>query len=137
MNPDFLWCHSNLGRSYLQAGAHVDAIAAFERAVSLSDGNPYHAGRLAHAQAVAGNRTEALRILVEMNERAEESYVSGLDFAIVYVGLGENDEAFKRLEEAYAERGIGLLYANIDPVFDPIRSDPRFQDLMKRMGLRE
>jgi TolB-like protein/tRNA A-37 threonylcarbamoyl transferase component Bud32/Flp pilus assembly protein TadD len=137
MNPDFVWCLSDLGRAYLQTGAHVDAIAAFERAVSISDGNPYHAGRLAHAQAVAGNRTEALRILAEMNERAEESYVSALDFAIVYVGLGENDEAFKRLEEAYAERTIGLLYFNTDPIFDPIRSDPRFQDLIKRMGLRE
>ncbi len=90
---------------------------------------------LAHAFAVTGNVVEARKILADLIERSRRSYVSPTNIAVVYAGLGENDEAMEWLEKAVAEHNAGLLTLKVHPVFDPLRSDPRYQDLLCRIGL--
>ena len=84
---------------------------------------------------MAGEREEAIRILDDFRAKSSGSYISPANFAKVYVGLGEYDEAFKQLEKAAAERGVKLPWFLVDPCLTPIRSDPRFADLLTRTGL--
>ena len=89
---------------------------------------------LGRAYAVAGKRDEALKMLNELKERAKRSYVSPVGIAIIYVGLGEKEQAFSWLEKAYEDRSTWLIFLKVEPRFDPLRSDPRFQSLLRRMN---
>jgi len=82
-----------------------------------------------------GERSQALRILDELKGASKQKYVSAYSFAVIYLGLGEKDQAFAWLEKAYEERSFLLPYLKVDPIWDPLRSDPRFADLLRRMGL--
>ena len=84
---------------------------------------------------MAGRRAEALNLLSELEERSKRSYVPSYDVAIVYVGLGDNEGAFAWLEKAYEERCSRLIWLKAEPLFEPLRSDPRFGDLLRRIGL--
>jgi len=90
---------------------------------------------LGHAYAVAGNRREAEKVLQTLSNRARKSYVSPFDVALIYTALGEKDKAFALLDKAVAEHSTFLVYTKWEPRLDPLRSDPRFQDLLKRIGL--
>ena len=100
----------------------------------LSIGAPGYVQR-ARMYAATGKRDEALRIIVEMKERSKQQYVSPMAFANIYAALGEKDLAFEYLEKAYAERTPILRGMKASPVWDPLRSDPRFTDLLRRIGL--
>jgi tetratricopeptide (TPR) repeat protein len=90
----------------------------------------------AYVHARLGERSQALRILDELKGASKQEYVSAYSFAVIYLGLGEKDQAFAWLEKAYEERSFLLPnYLKVDPIWDPLRSDPRFADLVRRIGL--
>ena len=135
LDPDYSWGHLWIGQVYVQQGRHVEAINEIKKAITLSNGNTRDIATLGHAYAIAGKRSEALKILAELQELAKQKYVSPYFIALVYVGLGEKDQAFAWLEKAYQERHPYLILIKVEPVFDVLRSDPRFQDLVQRIGL--
>jgi len=118
-----------LGFIYAQKGIYPDAIRAFEQ----ERGNPYVLGHLGNAYARSGRVTEARETIAELKERLQKENVT-YSISLVYAGLGEKDQAFEWLERAYKARDKGLTYLKVDPALDPLRSDPRFQDLLRRMN---
>ena len=124
---------SRLGRNYLQKGMFEEAIGEMEQAVRLSPYFIEHKWMLGHAYAVAGKTAEARKILDDLHSLAEKRYVLPYGFAIIHTGLGENDEALEWLEKAFQDRNGWLVFMQVEPRLDPLRSDPRFQDLLRRM----
>jgi len=123
------------GLAYEQKGMYAEAIADFQKGVKLS-GSPLMLALLGHAYAVSGKKTEAQQVLAELRELQGRRYVSPYTVAAIYAGLGDKDQAFKWLEKAYDERDIWLMNLKVDPVFNKLRSDRRFPDLLARTGLR-
>ena len=112
-----------------------DAIQVLEKAASVSNRSPGVIGVLIRAYAHAGRRSNALQLLAELKRRREAGYVPAGAFVNAYLGLGENDQAFAWLEQAYKEQSNILQFLKVHPFFDPIRGDPRFADLVRRVGL--
>ena len=135
MDPNFLPALHEIGLVYEQKGMFEKAISAFQKMASLS-GDEWNAS-LAHAYALSGNGNQARKILAELIKLSQEEYVPPYEIATVYIGLEEKDEAFSWLENAYNERASLLLWINVHPRFDLLRSDPRFQDLLRRMNFPE
>lgn len=136
LEPDFLPAYVWLGLAYGEMGRHEKAIEIFEKAKAQSDGRPAMTALLGHACAVAGRTRDAETALEELREVSRTSYVSPFDLARIYIGLGEGASGLERLEDAYEERAIGLVWIGVDPTLDPVRSDPGFQDLLRRMDLQ-
>jgi TolB-like protein len=118
---------------YPEALAEYDQIAESDKAVApetqlVADG-------LGWVYAVAGKRADALKIAKDTEELSSRTYVDFYQLATIYAGLGEKDEAFRLLEKGYQERSAGMLYLLIDPFWDNVRSDPRYVDLLRRIGL--
>jgi tetratricopeptide (TPR) repeat protein len=113
----------------------ADAIPVMERAISVSNRSPGVIGVLIRTYALAGRRADAFRLLTELKKRRDTGYVPAAAFVNAYLGLGENDQAFVSLEQAYKEQSNILQFLKVHPYFDPIRSDPRFADLVRRVGL--
>ena len=134
LDPNFAPAHWVLGQVYEQQERFEVAIAEFQEAVTHSGGSTMMRAALGRAYAVAGKRDEALKMLNELKERAKRSYVSPVGIAIIYVGLGEKEQAFSWLEKAYEDRSTWLIFLKVEPRFDPLRSDPRFQSLLRRMN---
>jgi TolB-like protein/Flp pilus assembly protein TadD len=114
-----------------------DAIPVLEKAVAMSNRSPGPIGILVRAYAHAGRRSDALRLLAELKRRRNTGYVPAAALVNAYLGLGENEQAFTWLEEAYKEQSNMLQFVKVHPFFDPIRGDPRFADLVRRVGLSE
>ncbi len=131
------WSHYYLGQAYEQMSRYEEAIAEFKKAIPLSKGNPEATAALGHAYAISGQKGEAQRVLEELKEYSKHQYVSPDNQALIYAGLGEKNEAFEQLQKAYDERAGQLIYLNVDPRFDTLRSDPRFQDLKRQVGLAQ
>ncbi|MBC7788902.1 MAG: protein kinase [Anaerolineae bacterium] len=137
LDPDYARAHGRLGAVYLHQGQLKEAIAEFKIAISLAGGwlpQPWGMPGLGYAYAVSGQRSEAVRILDELKTAKAPRYIRPEAVAVVYVGLGQKDEAFSWLERAVEERSIIPWWIR-DPLYDPIRSDPRFVRLLKKMGL--
>jgi TolB-like protein/DNA-binding winged helix-turn-helix (wHTH) protein/Tfp pilus assembly protein PilF len=113
-----------------------EAVPVLERAVSVSDRSPGIAGLLVYAYAQSGRRADALRLLAELQRRKKTGYVPTAAFVKAYLGVGDYNRAFFWLEEAYKEQSNILLFLKVHPIFDPIRNDPRFTDLSRRVGLK-
>ena len=135
--PDFSVAHWGLGLAYEQKRMYWQAIEEFEKAAALEKDDPNSIASLGHAYAVTGNKGAALKTIDELNVLAKHGDVSPYQLAVVYVGLGEKDRAFESLEKAKVERSTLLTYLKMDPRFDSLRSDPRFQDLLRGMGLSD
>jgi TolB-like protein/Tfp pilus assembly protein PilF len=112
-----------------------DAIPVLEKAISISNGSPAATGVLIRAYSHAGRRSDALRLLAELQKRRTAGYVPAAAFVNAYLGLGDNEQAFAWLEQAYKEQSNILQFLKVHPYFDPIRADPRFADLVRRTGL--
>ena len=134
LDSTFHRAHYWLGLSYEQLSRPADAIRELEKAVAASPISLY-AAALGHAYAVAGQREKALRVLEELQARSDSSYVSPFDIATVYAGLGDRTKTFEYLEKAFQGRAPYLVYLAMDPHFDDFRADPRFRDLVHRIGL--
>ncbi len=135
MDPSFPLTHSLLGRVCLAKGMYREALAEIEKYLALSPRNPAALASLAYAHARSGERSQALRVLDELRALSKERHVPSYHFAIVYAGLGEKDQAFAWLEKAYEERDGSLPMLKVNPSLDPLRADPRFADLVRRVGV--
>src|ERR1700686_533796 len=124
-----------LGQAYEQKKMYAQAVATYQKGMSQAERNPQLIAALGHAYALSGERDKALKTLDELREMSKEHYISPYLIAVVYVGLGVKEQAFAWLEKAYQDRSAALLWLKVEPLFDPLRSDPRFQDLLRRIGL--
>jgi len=133
MDSNFALAHSQLGQAYLQKQMLNDAVAELEKAARLSGGSPPVIANLARAYAGSGRRNEAVKLLGDLKKSSSPGYSRASEIAVVYVSLGDSGQAMSWLERSYEERfNPGAL---LRPGFDPLRSDPRFQDLLRRIGL--
>ena len=132
--PDSLHAYSVLGLASLAKGILGDAVAALEKAVAISR-DSFSLAILGHAYARSGQAGKAEALLSELLERSEREYVLPTAFATLYTGLGQKDSAFCWLGKAYEERLGMLFWLKAAPVYHPLRDDPRFQDLVRRIGL--
>jgi TolB-like protein/DNA-binding winged helix-turn-helix (wHTH) protein/Flp pilus assembly protein TadD len=133
MDPNFALAHNQLGQAYLQKQMQDEAIAELQKAVQLSGGSPTCLANLARAYVASGKRSEAVKLLSDLKERSNSNNSDAAEIAVIYVALGDTDQAMNWLEKCYEERfnPSVLLRAG----FDPIRSDPRFKNLLRRIGL--
>ena len=127
--------HRYLGLAYEQNRMFPEAIEELQTAITLSGQNRQMTSELGHAYAMSGRKREAVRVLGELEELSKGKFVSRYSLGLIRAGLGEPDKAFQQLEEAYQERSDWLTYLNIEPKLDPLRADPRFKDLVRRVGL--
>lgn len=135
LDPNFRLAHRELGQIYEQQEMYEAAIQELQRAVELSGSHPLDLSALGHAYAVSGQHDKARHAVQKLQDLSSKRYVSGFDFALVYAGLGEKDRAMSWLDKAFQERSTWMLHLKVDPRLDPLRSDPRFQDLLRRVGL--
>jgi len=135
MDSNFAMARSYLAEAYVRKGMYEKAIDEWKAVAGLPTTTPANIAYLGYGYARGGRMDDARRILAELSDRAKDRYVPPCFFAIIHAGLGEKDEAFKWLEKAYEERDYYLGHIPRMTVFDPISSDPRFGDLMRRMGL--
>ena len=135
LDQTFWLSHNFLGRAYEQKGRLPEAIAEFQRAIQLEPAAAENRSMLGHAHAVSGNKVQALKMVDDLKELSKTSYVPPYNIAIVYAGLGEKDQAFAWLDRAFSERSGYLTWLTTDPQLDVLRSDPRFADLVRRVGL--
>ncbi|HSC45933.1 MAG TPA: protein kinase [Candidatus Acidoferrum sp.] len=137
LDPNYPVTHWILGLLYRVTRRHDLAVTAGERSVSLSGGSPLMRAALAQTCAMAGQPAEARKILGDLTALAQRKYVAPHFFAGIHAGLGDFDTAMQCLEKSFAEHSHWLMYLHIDPGMDALRDDPRFQDLLKRIGLPE
>ena len=126
-----------LARAYLMQGMYQQAIAELQQALVISEREPLVLGALANVYARASQREEALKLLGELKriEAEERGYVSRFGIIWAYAGLGDKEQAFAWLERAFEERRDRIVWLNVDVLLEPLRSDPRFNDLVRRVGL--
>jgi TolB-like protein/DNA-binding winged helix-turn-helix (wHTH) protein/Tfp pilus assembly protein PilF len=133
MDPDFALAHNQLAQAYLQKHMYHEAAAELQKAVQLSGGSPTCIANLARAYVASGKRSEAVKLLNDLKNRSTPGFSHASEIAVIYVSLGDMDQAMNWLEKGYAERfNPGVL---LRPGFDPLRSDARFQNLVHRIGL--
>ena len=137
LDPNYPMTHWTLGLVYRVTRRYDLAVSAGEKAVDLSGGSPLMRAALAHTYGVSNRANEARKILDELNTVGQHKYVAPHFFAGICIGLGENDRAIDYLEKSYQEHSHWLIYLHIDPSMDELRSHPRFQDLLQRVGLPE
>ena len=135
MDANHYQAYWTLGHTYAANRQFDEAVAAAEKAVVLSERVPGALGILGLAYGLAGRKTEANKVLDELLKLNETRYVTPAALVNVYIGLGEKDKAFEWLEKAYQERSNYVAYVKVFPILDPLRSDPRFTDLVRRVGL--
>jgi eukaryotic-like serine/threonine-protein kinase len=135
LDPNYPVTYWILGLVYRKMGRYDLAVTEGEKGVSLSGGSPLLHAALAHTYAESGKTKEALQVLDELTELAKHKYIAPHFFSGIYIGLGENDRAVKYLEKSYEDHSHWLIYLHMDPSMDPLRNDPRFQNLLRLVGL--
>jgi eukaryotic-like serine/threonine-protein kinase len=135
LDPKFSVPYWGIGMCYEQQKRYPEAVAKFQKGIELSGRGANGIASLAHAYGLAGQDREAQKILAELKNRSKTEYVSSYQFALIYLGLGQNDRAMLALQDAYRERSTLLGYLKMDPRFDPLRSDPRFRELLSLVHL--
>jgi DNA-binding winged helix-turn-helix (wHTH) protein/TolB-like protein/tetratricopeptide (TPR) repeat protein len=135
LDPNFAATCYALGLAYAHNGMYEKAVAESSKAVTLSGGSVHSKAALGQVYALSGKKAEAQKVIAELQQESKQGYVSPLDVALIYATLGQSDEAFFWLEKAYEERSCWLIELKSDPGWDKIRSDPRFDSLLGRVGL--
>ncbi len=134
LEPDYAPAMGCLGGVYLRQRKYQEAIPLFEKAWKLTPERPAALTSLGTAYAVSGKRSEALRVLQELKVMSKTKYIPPVEVAVIYATLGEKDRAIALLEKAYKERAPNITLIKNDPWLAPLHSDPRFQDLLRRMN---
>lgn len=134
LNPNYIWVGLHISNSRAQQGRHEEAIAEVRRNLELNQHDAI-LSHLGYLYAFAGRRDEARKVLTELEERARQRRVSPVYRARVYANLGDKERALELLRQAYEERSDHLLAIGIDPIFDGLRADPRFAELLRGIGL--
>jgi tetratricopeptide (TPR) repeat protein len=135
LDPNYPVTYWILGLLLRKTHCYELAITEGEKAVKLSGGSPLMSAALAHTFGTAGRTKEAFQMLDELTKLAKQKYVAPYFFAGIHIGLGDEDRAMEYLEKSYEEHSHWLIYLHIDPSMDGLRSNPRFQDLLRRVGL--
>lgn len=133
MFPNYFLPHMALGGALIEKGDYSEGIQELEKAKTLEP-KPLEIGNLGYAYAKSGRKDEARKLLADLKEQSKRRYVAPFWIAMIYVGLDEKDDAFAWLEKAYQDREWWLIWIKMDPKLDSLRSDPRFTDLMRRIG---
>jgi len=135
LDPNYPVTYWILGLLLRKTGCYELAITEAEKAVKLSVGSPLMRAALAHTLGAAGRTKEALQVLDDLTALAKQRYIAPYFFAGIHVGLGENDRAIEYLEKSYEEHSHWLIYLHMDPSMDGLRDNPRFNDVLRRVGL--
>jgi TolB-like protein/DNA-binding winged helix-turn-helix (wHTH) protein/Tfp pilus assembly protein PilF len=135
LEPDYSWSHLGFGEIYREHKMYREAIAELEKSVNLSNRNETSMASLGKVLGDSGRNQEARKILEELKERSKQRYISPYLVALVQIGLGKHDQAIASLERGYMNRDQWMMYLKVDPRLDDLRSDPRFQELRRRVGL--
>ncbi len=134
MDANSFWGHFFKGWALGGKHKYRKAIPELQKAREISGGAKFALAALGHAYALAGRKREAQELLDQLNEQSKHGYVGAYNIALIHLGLGENDRAFEWLDKAYEERSNWLSYVKVEPRLDPLRSDPRFNELVRRIG---
>ena len=136
LDQNFAPPHNFLPAAYEQKGMYSEAIAEFKKAIPLTSGSESTLSKagLGHVYGVSGKKNEARTLLDELKQLSAQEFVPATSIALIYAGLGENDQAFVWLDKGFEQRAFQLQWIKLDPRWDNLRSDPRFQDLMRRIG---
>ena len=137
IDPDFQRAINWLGFSYVQKEMYREAIEQFQLVLNLSGGDSVDLAALGYVYAIAGQRNEAEEVLRQLESLSNQRYVSPVDMAMLHIGLDDKKQAIEYLEKAYGEHADRMSWIKVNPVFDPLRSDPRFQALLQRMNFPE
>jgi tetratricopeptide (TPR) repeat protein len=137
MDPEFPLAHACMADSYEHKLMHTQAIAEIQRAIDLSGGSPPYFVVLASFYAHAGKRDQALRILKQLKVRSKREFVPPQVFMYIYAQLGDKDRAMAYLEKAYEDRYDVITGLKVEPLLQPLRSDPRFQELVQRVNFQQ
>jgi len=138
LDPNSVQPYVMLGWNYAFKGMHAEAIAASDKAISLSDAtNKVLLGQIAYIYGVSGNQPQARKLLRRLIELSKQGYVDHYYIAMAYAGLGEKDLAFEYLARAYEERSPSMIGLKIDPFLDNLRSDSRYTELLRKVGLEK
>jgi len=135
LDPNFAAAHLLLGEDYRGAGLHSEAVNELKKAASLSGDSPLYTAQVAVALAVEGRSGDALRIAHELEAISTKRYVSPYGLAQIYAASNKKEDAFKWLQAAYEDHAVWMGYLAVDPIFDRYRSDERFKDLLRSVGL--
>jgi serine/threonine-protein kinase len=135
MDPHYAVAYAMLGQAYASKGCYREAVPDLDKYLELSRGGAAALALLGYAHARLGERNQALRILDELGVVSKRIFVTAFFFALVYAGLEDKDQAFMWLEKACEERFNRLAYLKVEALWDPLRSDPRFADLLRRVGI--
>jgi TolB-like protein/Tfp pilus assembly protein PilF len=135
MDANFAISYALLGEAFVSKGMHREALLALEKYSALSRNSATSRALLGYSHARLGERTEALRMIEELKTASKQSFVPAFLFALVYAGLEDKDQAFTWLDKAYTERFNRLAYLKLEALWDPLRSDSRFTDLLRRIGI--
>jgi Flp pilus assembly protein TadD len=133
MDPNFAVGHYELGQALEQKHMHDEAIVEFQRAIELSGHSGAFDSNLGYAYAVSGRKEDAIKIVNDLEARHDQNPSADADIALIYVGLGDQDQAMISLNKACEARFKASIL--LRPAFDPLRSDARFQDLLRRIGI--
>ena len=135
LDPRYAIALVNIGRAYEQMGMHQQARDAFQTILTAVPEDPAILSLMGHEYGVSGDKVNANKILAKLKEISTRKYVPAVYFAVVYIGLNRKDDAFNWLDKAYDERCEYLVYLGSEPLADPLRGDPRFSRLLRRIGL--
>ncbi len=135
MAPDLFLVYVVLAQSYAGKGLYREAMAELDKAPAMCRSIPSVAGLRAYIHGLFGERSQALQIIEQFIELSKVRFVPGFYIALGYAGLRDNDQAFNWLEKSLEERFVRLAYLNVEPIWDPIRADPRFAEIVRRVGI--
>jgi tetratricopeptide (TPR) repeat protein len=137
MDPNYMLGHFNLGMIFTARGAYEDALTALGRAIGYAPDFADALGVLGYAYSRAGKTVEAQAVGTELQRLSSKTYISGAVRALYHLGLGERERALTELERAYADRSWLVTLLKVDPLYDELRSEPRFQSLLRRLQFPE
>jgi tetratricopeptide (TPR) repeat protein len=135
MDATFAVSYELLGEVYVSKGMYREGLIALKEFCALSRSSPASLALLGYSHARLAERSQALRMIDELKKASQQRFVPAFFFALVYAGLEDKDQAFPWLEKACEERFIRLAYLKVEALWDPLRSDPRFTDLLRRVGI--
>jgi len=135
LDPNFAAAHLILGKSYAQQRKHAESLDELRKATALSGNSPLYTAQVGVGLALAGKKKEALRVIRELQDISGRRYVSPYGVAQIYAALNNKEQTYNWLEAAYRDRAVWMSYLAVDPVFDSIRSEDRFRELLRRAGL--
>lgn len=135
LSPKYPWSYLGLGRIHLKMKNYSEAVTAAEKGVEFLERNPRAIAILGHIYAKGGRIAEANKIRLELESRSKTEYVSPYYFALLYAGMDDRGKVFDYLEKAIAERQSNLIFLNVEPLFDDLRRDPRFEELVNKIGI--